>query len=76
MAKLTKRKIDATKPDRELRLWDDDPRGLGIRIKPTGSEFRFLTEKMEFLLDQGVDSENNRADLPARTGGGIATVKR
>ncbi|MPY75461.1 MAG: DUF4102 domain-containing protein [Alphaproteobacteria bacterium] len=38
MAKLTKRTIDAARrnPPRELRLWDEDPRGFGVRIKPSG----------------------------------------
>ncbi len=44
MAKLTIRKIDATRPDprREIRLWDDDPRGFGVRIKPSGVKTFFL----------------------------------
>ncbi len=44
MAKLTIRKIDATRPDpnREIRLWDNDPRGFGVRIKPSGVKTFFL----------------------------------
>lgn len=44
MAGLTKRLIDSTKPDpeREIRLWDDDPRGFGIRIKPSGVKTFFV----------------------------------
>jgi integrase len=44
MAKLTKRKIDATPPDpeREIRLWDDDPNGFFLRIKPSGVKTFFL----------------------------------
>jgi integrase len=38
MAGLTKRQIDTARRavSREIRLWDDDPRGFGVRIKPTG----------------------------------------
>ena len=44
MAGLTKRLIDATKPDskRDIRLWDDNPRGFGIRIKPSGVKSFFV----------------------------------
>ena len=35
MAKLTLKKIRATKPgpNQETRLWDDDPRGFGLRLR-------------------------------------------
>ncbi len=38
LARLTKRLIDSIKPDEKLdiRLWHDDPRGLGVRLKPSG----------------------------------------
>jgi hypothetical protein len=38
MSGLTKRLIDTTRraPTREIRLWDTDPRGFGVRIKATG----------------------------------------
>ena len=44
MAGLTKRQIDASKSEsgKEIRLWDDDPRGLGIRIKPSGVKTFFV----------------------------------
>lgn len=44
MAGLTKRLIDATKsdPERDFRLWDDDPRGFGVRVKPTGIKSFFV----------------------------------
>ena len=44
MAGLTKRLIDAAKPDstRDFRLWDDNPRGFGIRIKPSGVKSFFV----------------------------------
>lgn len=44
MARLTKRKIDAAiaGATNDVRLWDDDPRGLGIRIKPTGAATFFI----------------------------------
>lgn len=37
---LTKRKIDAEKPHatKEQKLWDDDPKGLFLRIKPNGEK--------------------------------------
>ncbi len=44
LAKLTIRKIDATRPNpnREIRLLDNDPRGFGIRIKPSGVKTFFV----------------------------------
>ena len=44
MARLTKRKIDTSvsASDKEIRLWDDDPRGLGVRIKPSGAKTFFV----------------------------------
>ena len=43
MSRLKKRQIDAIdKPKKEIRLWDDDPRGLGIRIKPSGAKSFFV----------------------------------
>lgn len=44
MAGLTKRLIDATHPEpgRDIRLWDDDPRGFGIRVKPSGVKTFFV----------------------------------
>ena len=44
MAGLTKRQIDASKSEsgKEIRLWDDDPRGLGVRIKPSGVKTFFV----------------------------------
>ena len=37
LSKLTKRAIDATKPGaREAFLWDDELRGFGLRVKPSG----------------------------------------
>jgi len=44
MARLTKRQVDAeiAKATRESRLWDDDPRGLGLRIKPNGVATFFI----------------------------------
>ena len=44
MTKLTKRKLDSTtpRPDQDVRLWDDDPRGFGVRIKPSGVKTFFV----------------------------------
>lgn len=44
MSRLTKRLVDAeiAKAKREKRLWDDDPRGLGLRIKPNGFATFFI----------------------------------
>lgn len=44
IAKLTKRMIDATKPNprREIRIWADSPRGFGLRIKPSGVKTFFV----------------------------------
>ena len=47
MPKLSIRKIDAEiakakREGREARLWDDDPKGLGLRIKPTGTATFFI----------------------------------
>ena len=44
MSKLTIQLIDATKadPKKELRLWDDNPRGFGIRIKSSGVKTFFV----------------------------------
>ena len=44
MAGLTKRLIDASTSEggKEARLWDDDPRGFGIRIKPSGVKTFFV----------------------------------
>jgi len=38
MARLTKRLIESAKadPKKDVRLWDDDPRGFGLRIKSSG----------------------------------------
>lgn len=44
MPRLTKRKIEQaiSTTEKELRLWDDNPRGFGIRIKPSGSSTFFI----------------------------------
>jgi len=44
MARLTKRLIDMSKPNdgKEIRLWDEDPRGFGLRIKPSGVKTFFV----------------------------------
>lgn len=44
MARLSKRQLDAeiAKAASEIRLWDDDPRGLGLRVKPSGVATFFI----------------------------------
>ena len=44
MARMTKRQIDVAIAgvEKETRLWDDDPRGLGLRIKPSGAATFFI----------------------------------
>jgi len=44
MTRLTKRQIDKTisNPLREMRLWDDNPRGFGLRVKPSGVKTFFV----------------------------------
>jgi len=41
---LTKRRIDNTNPhpDRDIRLWDNDPRGFGVRVKSSGVKSFFI----------------------------------
>lgn len=43
MSGLTKRLIDRTEPDPggEIVLWDDDPRGFGVRIRSSGARTFF-----------------------------------
>ena len=38
MPKLTKRAIDAVRPasNSDVFLWDDEVRGFGLRVKPSG----------------------------------------
>ena len=37
MAKITKRAVDALEPrDREHVLWDDEIKGFGVRVRPSG----------------------------------------
>ncbi|HEX9073077.1 MAG TPA: hypothetical protein VF852_14120 [Pseudolabrys sp.] len=38
MSRLTKRIVEAAKPDaqRDVFLWDSELRGLGLRVKPNG----------------------------------------
>jgi len=42
--KLTKRTVDAIKPDprKDVFVWDDEVRGLGIRVKPSGLRSFFV----------------------------------
>ena len=64
MSRLNNRKIDAEIADamragRERRIWDDDPKGLGLRIKPSGTATYFIQyrspdtyKKVRHTLDQ------------------------
>ena len=38
MAKITKRAVDALQPDedRDVFAWDNELRGFGVRVKPSG----------------------------------------
>ena len=37
MPRITKRTVDAIKPhDRERVVWDDDLKGFGVRVHPSG----------------------------------------
>ena len=39
MPKITKRSVDALEPrEREHVLWDDEIKGFGVRIHPTGGK--------------------------------------
>ena len=44
MGSLTKRKIDAAKSvaGKNVRLWDDDPRGFGVYVKPSAVKAFFI----------------------------------
>jgi len=44
MPKLRKRDIDAAKPipGKTFRIWDDDPRGFGVYVKPSGVRSFFV----------------------------------
>ena len=44
MTKLRKRDIDAAQaaPGKTVRLWDDDPRGFGVYVKPSGVKSFFV----------------------------------
>jgi integrase len=61
MPGLTKRLIDATKSEdgKEKRLWDEDPRGFGVRIKSSGAKTFFVQyrspttfKKVRFTIGQ------------------------
>lgn len=42
--KITKRTVDALKPKRsgDVSIWDNDPRGFGVRVKPSGAKSFFV----------------------------------
>ena len=44
MSRLTKRIVDAAKPDaqRDVFIWDNELRGLGLRVKPNGKRSFFI----------------------------------
>ncbi len=43
MTKITKRSVDALKPDgQDIVLWDDELPGFGVRCRPSGTKIYFL----------------------------------
>lgn len=52
MGRFKKSQIDAeiAKAKKETRLWDDDPRGLGLRIKPNGTATFFIQYRSPITL--------------------------
>ena len=49
MARLTKRLVEAIKPtaNKDIFAWDSEIRGLGIRLKPSGTKTFFVQYRNE-----------------------------
>lgn len=46
-APITKRKVDAVKPgERDQFLWDEDPKGFGLKVTPAGNRVYILQYRM------------------------------
>ncbi|QTD57450.1 hypothetical protein [Parasphingorhabdus cellanae] len=73
MPKLTNRLIDTLKPDekRQLFMWDNELRGFGVRMLPSGSAAYFLhyrnEEKLALVCKGGDPIEQRRAERNAPT---------
>ena len=65
MERLKKSQIDAAiaNSKREIRLWDDDPRGLGLRVKPNGAATFFIQYRSPVTLKKVRHSINQYGRL-------------
>ena len=53
--KITKRTVDATKPnDRDLFIWDDDVAGFGLRVRPSGNKTYVIQYRVPGLGRRGM----------------------